>query len=145
MQVKEIMNANVISIGPDENVSLAARLLSRHNIGALPVCAEDGRLKGIVTDRDITLRCVAADNDAGETKVREVMTRGVISVTPDDDVREAVRTMSSEQVRRLPVTSGGHVVGMLSLGDLAQTQDFSMEASSALTDISSNVKRYGGR
>lgn len=143
MQVREIMNANVISVGPDETVSLAARLLSRHNIGALPVCSDDGKLRGIVTDRDITLRCVAAENNADTTKIKEIMTRGVVSVTPEEDVREAARTMSAEQIRRLPVTSDGHIVGMLSLGDLAQTQSFTMEASSALSDISSNIKKYG--
>ena len=63
MQVSELMNSHVISVTPDETASLAARLLHRHNIGSLPVCEDDGKLKGILTDRDIVLRCVAAETD----------------------------------------------------------------------------------
>jgi len=144
MRVSEIMNPNVVSISPDESTALAARLISRHNVGSLPVCSGDGKLRGILTDRDIVLRCVAAETDPNSTRVREIMTRGVATVTPDDDVREAARIMSAEQVRRLPVVRDGHVVGMLSLGDMAKTQSFTMEASKALSEISSNVKKYGG-
>ncbi len=142
MRVSELMNPNVVSITPDETASLAARLLNRHNIGSLPVCTLDGKLRGIVTDRDIVLRCVAAESDPSNTKIREIMTRGVVSVAPDDDVREATRLMSAEQVRRLPVVRDGRIVGMLSLGDMAKKQDFDMEASKALCDISSNIKKY---
>lgn len=141
MLVREIMNGSVVSILPDESTALAARLLSRHNIGSLPVCGKDGRLRGIVTDRDIVLRCVAAESDPDNTPVREIMTRNVIAVSPEDDVREATRLMSAEQVRRLPVVREGHVIGMLSLGDMAKTQAYDMEASKALSDISRNIKK----
>ena len=122
MQVRDLMNPSVVSITPSESASLAARLLSRHNVGSLPVCGEDGGLRGIVTDRDIILRCVAAEED------------------PDDDAREATRIMAAKQVRRLPVLEGGKVVGMVSLGDLAQCRQFDMEASKALCEISDQVK-----
>ena len=69
MKVKEVMSTNVISIAPNESAAVAARLLSRFNVGALPVCTKDGRLRGMVTDRDIVLRCVAADDDAQTVKV----------------------------------------------------------------------------
>ena len=141
MQVSEMMNANVVSITPDENATLAARLLNRHNIGSLPVCSLDGRLRGIVTDRDIVLRCVAAESDPNTTKVRDIMSRSVVSVAPEDDVHEAARIMAQEQVRRLPVMQDGRVIGMLSLGDMAKRREFDMEAGKALSDISSNVKR----
>ena len=111
MLVSELMTDSVISIAPDEPASLAARLLYRHNIGAIPVCSEDGRLKGIVTDRDIVLRCVAAENDPETTPVREIMSRGLVTVSPTDDVREAARQMSEAQVRRLPVVQSGKLVG----------------------------------
>ncbi len=140
MVVSQLMNPNVVSITPDETAALAARLLQRHNVGSLPVCSLDGRLRGIVTDRDIVLRCVAAESVPEQTKVREIMSRGVVTVTPDADVREATRLMASEQVRRLPVVSDGRVVGMLSLGDMAKNMSFDMEASKALSEISSNVK-----
>ena len=136
-----MMNTNVVSVSPDESASLAARLLERHNIGSLPVCGSDGLLKGIVTDRDIVLRCVAADGDPGRTRVGDIMSGGVVSVAPGDDVTEAARLMANEQVRRLPVLDGGRVVGMLSLCDMARRDGFDMEAGRALSEISENVRR----
>lgn len=141
MQVRDLMTQSVVTITPGESAALAARLLARHNVGALPVCGEDGRLRGIVTDRDIVLRCVAAEEDPGHTCVRDIMSRNCATVEPGDDAREATRMMASAQVRRLPVTQEGRVVGMISLGDLAVSQTFDMEASKALADISENVKR----
>ncbi len=141
MQVNELMRGSVITVDPGDAVSSAARLLYRYNIGALPVCSDDGRLKGIITDRDIVLRCVAAETDPDNTPVREIMSRNVVTVSPYDDVREAARLMAADQIRRLPVIQEGKVVGMLSLGDLSKSHNFSMEASKALTEISSNVNR----
>jgi CBS domain-containing protein len=141
VQVKEIMNGNVISIAPEESASLAARLLNRYNVGALPVCGDGQILRGILTDRDIVMRCVAADGDPEHTPVKEIMTRNVATVLPEDDVRNAARLMASKQVRRLPVVENGKLVGMLSLGDMAKSQMFDMEASKALSEISANIKR----
>ena len=142
MRVSELMNTNVISITPDEPTLLAARLLSRHNIGALPVCSLDGKLRGMVTDRDIVLRCVANESDPQTTKVREIMSRGIVSIKPEDDLREAAHKMSQDQIRRLPVVdNGGSVVGMLSLGDMAKSRAMEMEAAHALSEISVNIKR----
>ena len=141
MQVRDLMSQSVVSITPTESAALAARLLSRHNVGSLPVCGDDGRLKGIVTDRDIILRCVAAEEDPAHTQVRNIMSRNCAVVSPNDDAREASRMMAAAQVRRLPVTEEGRVVGMISLGDLAVSQDYDMEASKALSDISDNVKK----
>ena len=141
MQVSELMSDGIVSISPDEPVSQAARMFFRHNIGAVPVCTEDGRLRGIVTDRDMVLRCVAAESDPETTPVREIMSRSVITVSPSDDVREAARQMSTGQVRRVPVVKDGRLVGMLSLGDMARTHSYDMEASKALSEISSNVRR----
>ncbi len=141
MEVRELMTRSVISVSPDETAELAARLLSRHNLGALPVVNAEGRLRGMVTDRDLALRCIAAENDPTVTRVSEIMTRGVVAVTPGDDVREASRLMAAEQVRRLPVVDRGKVVGMLSLGDMARAEGFSMEAAGTLADISSGTRR----
>ena len=120
MLVCELMNSSVVSITQDEPASMAARLFYRHNIGALPVCSKGGKLMGIVTDRDIVLRCVAAENNPETTPVKEIMSRGVITVNPGADVREAARLMASEKVRRLPVVTDGQVVGMISIGDVAK-------------------------
>ena len=141
MHVRELMNPSVISVTTTDSAALAARLLSRHNIGSLPGCTSDGRLRGIVTDRDIVLRCIAAEEDPAQTPVREVMTRGCYTVGPEDDCRQATRLMATRQVRRLPVVEGGKLVGMLSLGDLSRSHRFDMEASQALSEISENVLR----
>ncbi|MCF2662073.1 CBS domain-containing protein [Pseudoflavonifractor phocaeensis] len=139
MEVRDLMNPSVVSIEPTSSAALAARLISRHNVGALPVCSQDRRLRGVVTDRDIVLRCVAAEEDPAQTMVRDIMTRNCATVSPGDDCREASRVMAVQQVRRLPVVEGGKVVGMISLGDLARSHRMDMEAAQALSEISENV------
>lgn len=139
MEVRDLMNASVVSVEPTSSAALAARLISRHNVGALPVCSEDKRLRGMITDRDIVLRCVAAEEDPAQTTVRDIMTRNCATVSPGDDCREATRLMAAQQVRRLPVVEGGKVVGMISLGDLAKSRRFDMEAAQALSEISENI------
>ena len=141
MQVSQLMNTHVITIAPDESAALAARLISRHNIGVLPVCGDDGTLRGVVTDRDIVLRCVAAEEDPAKTPVKAIMSKGVSTAAPADDLRTASYLMAQKQIRRLPVVSEGKIVGMLSLGDIASSQQCHMEASKALADISDVIRR----
>ena len=141
MQVRELMNQSVVSITPGESASLAARLLARHQLGALPVCGEDGGLRGIVTDRDLVTRCVAAETDPHKVPVREIMSRNCAVISPEEDAAEAARLMGAGQVRRLPVLEDGKVVGMVSLGDLAKCRACDMEAAEALSEISENIHR----
>lgn len=141
LQVRDIMNPHVVPIDPTESAALAARLLARHNVGSLPVCGSGGQLQGMVTDRDIVLRCVAAEEDPRSVPVRSIMSRRPAVVTPEDDVRQAARLMSSQQVRRLPVVDKDRVVGVVSLGDLAKCGRYEMEISRALTDISENIRQ----
>ena len=141
MKVREVMTGPVIRIHPEETVSVAARTLTNHNIGILPVCGSDGRLCGLVTDRDRVTRCVASGRDPGRTQVREVMTGRVISVQPDTDAGAAAHLMGREQIRRLPVTENGRLCGMISLGDLAVRQETGYDAGDALADISANLSR----
>ena len=140
MEIKDLMNPSVVTIEPTASAALAARLLSRHNVGSLPVCGEDRRLRGMVTDRDIVLRCVAAEEDPAQTLVRDIMTRGCASVSPHEDCRAATRLMARQQVR-LPVVEEGKLVGIISLADLARSQRFDMEAAQALGEISENIVR----
>ena len=139
MEIKDLMNPSVVTIEPTASAALAARLLSRHNVGSLPVCGEDRRLRGMVTDRDIVLRCVAAEEDPAQTPVRDIMSRGCATVSPGADCREATRLMSLHQVRRLPVVEEGRLVGMISLSDLARSGRFDLEAAQALCEISENI------
>ncbi len=140
MKIKDIMSNKVISVSPDESAAVAARLFSRYNIGALPVCGKEGKLRGMITDRDVVLRCVAAEEDPARTKVSEIMTRRVISVDAEESAQSAADLMAREQIRRLPVEQNGKVVGMLSLGDLAKRQD--CNAGAALCEISENVRNF---
>ncbi len=140
MQVKDLMTESVVSIDPRESAALAAQLLARHNVGSLPVCGEDGGLRGVVTDRDIILRCVAAQEDPAKTQVHKVMTRNCATVEPEDDARVAAHLMAVHQVRRLPVVEEGRVVGMVSLGDLSTAHTCDMETAQALCDISENTR-----
>jgi len=141
LQVREVMNPHVVTIDPAESAALAARLLARHNIGALPVCSANGQLQGIVTDRDIILRCVAPEEDPASIPVKRIMTRQLRTLSPEEDVRQAAWLMASQQIRRLPVVEKGAVIGVISLGDLARCGKYEMEISKALTEISENVKR----
>ena len=135
------MTSDVVRIAPDESAAVAARLLARHNVGCLPVCGEDGGLQGMVTDRDIVLRCVAAEADPNRTPVRAIMTGRVLSVAPEEEADRAAEIMAREQVRRLPVAQHGKVVGMVSLGDMAETDRYKMEAADCLCEICGNVKK----
>lgn len=141
MKVSEIMSRNVVSVNHKEPVTVAARLMKRHNLGALPVCDDEGRLRGLVTDRDIVTRCIAMDYDPTDTMLREIMTRGILTCSPEDTVEATASRMGREQIRRLPVTEGGKLVGMVSLGDVARRERHSMEAASALADVSANIRR----
>ena len=139
MKLRDIMSDTVVRIHPEESVAVAARALARYNIGIVPVCGGDGRICGVVTDRDLVTRCIAAGRQPGMTPVREVMTTNVISARPDMDTVEAAQLMGRQQIRRLPVLENGRLCGMVSLGDLANREETSYDATDALTAISSNV------
>ncbi len=136
MTLGEIMAKTVIRIHPEEPVEAAARLLARYNIGALPVCGEDGQLLGMITDRDIVTRCVAAGRPLGTTRVGELMTTRLVCADRDMQAVQAAGLMGKEQIRRLPVLENGRLCGMVSLADLAACP---RETAEALRSISSNL------
>lgn len=139
MKVRDVMTSPVVRIDSGEAVSVAARTLTHYNIGALPVCRADGTLCGMITDRDIVTRCLAANRSPEQTQVREIMTSQVLSVKPDMEAAVAAHLMGRQQVRRLPVVEDGKLCGMLSLGDLATSDEGIYDAGDALGEISSNV------
>ncbi len=143
MKVREVMTNPVVRIHPDETVAVAARTLTRYNIGVLPVCGSDGRICGVVTDRDIVTRCLASGRAPGTTTVRDVMTSQVVAARPDMDAVVAAGLMGREQVRRLPVVENERICGMVSLGDLAKREESSIEAGDALAEISDPLSRRG--
>lgn len=139
MKLKDIMNQQVIKVSPQESVAVAARLLANHNIGALPVCKNDGEICGVVTDRDLVTRCLAANRTPEQTRIRDVMTSRVVTASADMDVAVAAHLMGREQVRRLPVVDNGKLCGMVSIGDLAGKEETSYDAAEALEGICANV------
>ena len=139
MRLREVMTNPVIRIRPDEPVAVAARALEHYNIGILPVCGSDGRVCGMVTDRDIVTRCLAAGRAPATTTVRDVMTSQVIYARPDMDASLAARIMGREQIRRLPVMENGRLCGMVSLSDLACCEETDADITDALAGISSNL------
>ena len=139
MTLRDVMTNQVVRIHPEETVTVAARMLEHNNIGAMPVCGSDGRLCGVVTDRDIITRCLAAGKVPQSTTVREVMTNKVYVGRPDMEVAMAASLMDREQIRRLPVMENGRLCGMVSLGDLARKEESSIEAAEALAEISSHL------
>lgn len=130
MKIREIMTPGVQCIDPNDTLVGAAELMRQIEVGALPVC-EHGRVLGMITDRDIVIRAIAAGRDPATTAVLEVMTAGAICVREDHPLKEAVRTMEKHQIRRAPVVDrDNHLVGIISLGDIAvdAAPEFSAEA-----------------
>jgi len=139
MKVKDIMTKDVAYINPMANLTEAAQLMQKHNVGSIPVCDQTGVI-GIVTDRDIVVRNIAHGNNPQNTPVKDVMTSSVTSVTPDMDINDVSTLMSKHQVRRLPVVENNMLVGIVAIGDLATSNRFDIEASEALSEISKPSK-----
>ncbi len=134
-KLADIMSKNVVSVTPEQSLKEAAELMSQHNVGALPV-VENGQLRGMITDRDITLRSTAKTGNE-TAKVSECMSSGnLITANTSMDVAEASRLMSDNQLRRLPVVDQNQMVGMVSLGDVATEFTSQQEAGAALSSIS---------
>ena len=135
MQVRDVMTKQVASVQAQDTVQKAAQLMKEHDVGSIPVCS-GSNLVGIVTDRDITLRCVAQGKDTNQAPVSEAMTANPGSVSADTDVQQAAQIMSSKQIRRLPIVENNSLVGMVSLGDLAVEPAAKDKAGDALKNIS---------
>jgi len=121
IRVEDAMTKAVRSCREDESLSCAARLMWDHDIGAVPVLGSDGKLVGIVTDRDLCMAAYFSGERMSSIPVGRVMSKVVFTVEPGQSVEVAEDLMREKQVRRLPVIDGGQVVGMITLGDLART------------------------
>jgi CBS domain-containing protein len=119
--VRDIMTNDPATVKPNDLVAQAASLMREEDCGAIPV-VKDGKLVGIVTDRDITIRAVAAGRDPKSTKVSEVMSADPVTITPDTDSDEAQRLMAEFQVRRLPVVDDGRLLGIVVTAQLARRE-----------------------
>lgn len=136
MRCREIMTTDVKTVGRDAAISQVAAAMRDGDVGSLPV-VENGKLVGIVTDRDIVVRAVAEGRDAS-TAVGEVMTAEIFSVKPDDFAFEAIRLMGDKQVRRIPVVNDdGSLAGIIAIADIALEMEDEREIAETLEEISS--------
>lgn len=118
---RDVMTAGAECVSENDTVATAAERMASLDVGALPICGEDDRLKGMVTDRDIVTRVVARGQDPRQVTVGSLAEGAeVVTIGADDSIEEARRTMEQHQVRRLPVIDGHRLVGMVSQGDLAK-------------------------
>jgi CBS domain-containing protein len=118
--VREFMTTDARCVGENESLLEAARMMRDLDCGALPICGDDGKLKGMITDRDIVLKCVAAGRDPGQMMARDLASGKPYCVDADANVDDAIGMMEQHQVRRLPVISDHKLVGIISQGDIAR-------------------------
>jgi CBS domain-containing protein len=121
---RDIMTPECKCVGENDSIVDAAKQLAENDVGSMPICGEDNRLKGMLTDRDIVVKVLAQGKDPSSTKCGELATQGeVVTIGADDSIDEALRTMTKHKVRRLPVIDGHDCVGMLSQADIATNID----------------------
>ncbi|MBG0566294.1 CBS domain-containing protein [Actinoplanes aureus] len=117
---REIMSRDVTCVGEKESLAEAARKMSELNVGSLPICGEDNRLHGMLTDRDIVVKALAKGRNPADVTASELASGKPITIGADDDAAEILRTMSQYKVRRLPVIDGHQLVGIVAVADVAR-------------------------
>jgi CBS domain-containing protein len=117
--IKEVMSSDVRTCEPDATIVDVAKVMAKEDVGPIPV-VEGGRLVGLVTDRDLVVRVLAEGKDPETTKVGEVASRELVTVSPDEDLDQALKLLAQHQVRRLPVVEGDRVVGIVAQADIAR-------------------------
>jgi CBS domain-containing protein len=120
---RDVMSHNVECVQENDTVLDAAKRLAELDVGAMPICGEDNRLKGMLTDRDIVVKVLAKDRDPASTTAGELAQGKPVTIGADDSVDEALQTMAQHKVRRLPVIDGHDLVGIVSQADLARAID----------------------
>jgi CBS domain-containing protein len=117
---REIMSPDVTCIGEKQSLADAARKMAELDVGSLPICGEDNRLKGMVTDRDIVVKVLAKDRNPADCLAGELAAGKPVTIGADDDAADILRTMSEHKVRRLPVIDGHQLVGIVAIADVAK-------------------------
>lgn len=125
MRVKDCMCKKVVRATSETTLNQIAKLMKENDVGCVPICNNENNVVGFITDRDIITRCVATNKNCNQTKASDVMTTNVIKITPDTELDDAQKTMSINQIKRLPVIENNEIVGILSVGDLAKNHHVS--------------------
>ena len=144
MKVKDIMTSDPVSVTPETRLQEAARMMKQHNVGIIPVVERAGskQLVGVITDRDIAVRCVAEGHDSSKCPVREAMSSDIQTARADDDVESVMRLMGKEQVRRIPIVDErGGLVGIVAQADIVREAEDEDLAEETVEKIS----REGGK
>jgi CBS domain-containing protein len=140
MRVSDIMTKDVATAELETSLEEIATLMKEENVGAIPVLDDDGDLAGIITDRDIVIRCIAEGKDVTESRAEDILSEDCEVANPEMDVKEASQLMASRQIRRLPVVEDGKLIGMLSIGDVAVKTANDKMSGDALEKVSQGVK-----
>jgi CBS domain-containing protein len=120
---RDVMTGGAECVGENDTLVDAAKRLAELDVGAMPICGEDNRLKGMLTDRDIVVKALAQGKDPGNTRAGDLAEGKPVTIGADDSVEEALRTMKDHKVRRLPVIDGHDLIGIVSQADLAKNID----------------------
>ncbi len=120
--IRDVMTANPTSCEPSTTIVEAAKVMAQEDVGPVPI-VEGGRVVGLVTDRDLVVRVLAEGRDPNSTTIGEIASADLVTVEPDNDLDEALKLMSQNQVRRLPVVEGGQLVGIVAQADVARAAD----------------------
>lgn len=134
-KVSEIMTKNVRTCSPHDPLIEAAKIMRDIDCGSVPIC-EGKKVTGIVTDRDIVIRCVAEGKDAKTAHCHDFTATDVVTCSSNTDVHECAKIMARHQIRRIPIVDNGELVGICAIGDLARVNIYVDEAAQALSDIS---------
>ena len=137
MKISDVMTKNPRTASPNDSLQAVAVIMRDEDTGVVPI-VENGRLVGVVTDRDIVIRCVAEGNL--KAKATDAASDDVVTVTPDMSIADAAELMGEHQIRRLPVVEGDKLVGIVSLGDIAVKEGKDKRTGDTLEDISQGVK-----
>lgn len=120
---REIMTQSAECIGENDSILDAAKMMAKNDIGAMPICGEDNRLKGMLTDRDIVVKVIAEGRDPSQVRAGELGQGKPVTIGADDSISLAISTMADHQVRRLPVIDGHDLIGIVSIGDIAKNAE----------------------
>ena len=140
MLVKDLMTKEIVCASTEDTVFQVAKMMKIHNIGCVPVVANDEKVLGVVTDRDIVLSIAKNNVNTGKTLASSIMSEKVYSVRPGADVEDALQLMKLQKIRRLPVIENDRIMGMISFGDVAASNDFRAQIGDTISEISSPAR-----